>query len=165
MLRLHKGLQLHEFGIHYPLNASSSCHIDLWVAFAIAFRVAKLELNFSPCPVLFWTCACDTKNYSIPLTLFDKTKGIEPYLVELDCVFSISTPPLNADNRFESLKELFLKYVDLTDQQFETILYLFAHLLSATFALQPQASEYKEHCSSHELELLGDIPLFWFEEY
>ncbi|TYI03537.1 hypothetical protein ES332_A11G346100v1 [Gossypium tomentosum] len=120
VLRLHKGLKLHEFGIHYPLDASAGCYIDLWVAFAIAFRVSKLELNFSPCPVSYW--AFDTKNYSIPLTLFDRSKGIEPYLVQLDRVFSIRTPPLNVDNRFECLKELFLKSVELTDQQFETIL-------------------------------------------
>ncbi|XP_017629303.1 putative F-box/FBD/LRR-repeat protein At4g13965 [Gossypium arboreum] len=78
VLRLHKGLKLHEFGIHYPLDASAGCYIDLWVAFAIAFRVSKLELNFLPCPVSYW--AFDTKNYSIPLTLFDRSKGIEPYL-------------------------------------------------------------------------------------
>ncbi|KAB2006246.1 hypothetical protein ERO13_D11G305503v2 [Gossypium hirsutum] len=120
VLRLHKGLKLHEFGIHYPLDASSGCHIDLWVAFAIAFRVSKLELNFSTCPVLYW--AFDTKDYSIPLTLFDRSKGIEPYLVQLDRVLSIRTPLLNVDNRFEGLKELFLKSVELTNQQFETIL-------------------------------------------
>ncbi|KAK5786840.1 hypothetical protein PVK06_041486 [Gossypium arboreum] len=112
VLRLHKGLKLHEFGIHYPLDASAGCYIDLWVAFAIAFRVSKLELNFLPCPVSYW--AFDTKNYSIPLTLFDRSKGIEPYLVQLDRVFSIRTPPLNVDNRFECLKELFLKSVELT---------------------------------------------------
>ncbi|MBA0654613.1 hypothetical protein Goklo_021582, partial [Gossypium klotzschianum] len=120
VLRLHKGLKLHEFGIHYPLDASSGCHIYLWVDFAIAFRVSKLELNFSPCPVSYW--AFDTKNYSIPLTLFDRWKGIEPYLVQLDRVLSIRTPLLNVDNRFECLKELFLKSVELTNQQFETIL-------------------------------------------
>ncbi|MBA0742662.1 hypothetical protein Gogos_015697, partial [Gossypium gossypioides] len=121
VLRLHKGLKLHEFGIHYPLDARSGCHIDLWVAFAIAFRVSKLELNFSPCAVSNW--AFDTKNYSIPLTLFDRSKGnIEPYLVQLDRVLSIRTPLLNVDNRFECLKELFLKSVELTNQQFETIL-------------------------------------------
>ncbi|TYI03534.1 hypothetical protein ES332_A11G345900v1 [Gossypium tomentosum] len=120
VLRSHKALKLHEFGIHYPLDASCGDLIDIWVAFAIAFKVSKLELNFSTNQVPIWVCSF--KNYSFPLDLFDKTKTIEPYLVQLDRVFSVCAPPLNVDNGFECLRELFLKSVDLTDEQFETIL-------------------------------------------
>ncbi|MBA0591265.1 hypothetical protein Gorai_019945, partial [Gossypium raimondii] len=100
--------------------ASRGDLIDIWVAFAIAFKVSKLELNFSTNQVPIWVCSF--KNYSFPLYFFDKTKRIEPYLVQLDRVFSVCTPPLNVDNGFECLRELILKSVDLTDEQFETIL-------------------------------------------
>ncbi|MBA0591266.1 hypothetical protein Gorai_019945, partial [Gossypium raimondii] len=120
VLRSHKAPKLHEFGIHYPLDASRGDLIDIWVAFAIAFKVSKLELNFSTNQVPIWVCSF--KNYSFPLYFFDKTKRIEPYLVQLDRVFSVCTPPLNVDNGFECLRELILKSVDLTDEQFETIL-------------------------------------------
>ncbi|GMI65528.1 hypothetical protein HRI_000222100 [Hibiscus trionum] len=120
LLRARKVRELQEFGIHYPLLESSACHIDLWVAFAIAIGVSKLELNFSPYPYLI-PLSFD-KNYSIPLDLFDKTKGMEPFLVQLEHVFSISTSSLNIQNRFKSLRELVLKFVDLTDEHFETIL-------------------------------------------
>ncbi|KAH1083990.1 hypothetical protein J1N35_023751 [Gossypium stocksii] len=99
VLRSHKALKLHEFGIHYPLDASCGDLIDIWVAFAIAFKVSKLELNFSTNQVPIW-----------------------PYLVQLDRVFSFWAPPLNVDNGFECLRELFLKSVDLTDEHFDTIL-------------------------------------------
>ncbi|MBA0742663.1 hypothetical protein Gogos_015698 [Gossypium gossypioides] len=120
VLRSHKAPKLHEFGIHYPLDASRGDHIDIWVAFAIAFKVSKLELNFSTNQVPIWVCSF--KNYSFPLDLFDKTKRIEPYLVQMDRVFSVCAPPLNVDNGFDCLRELILKSVDLTDEQFETIL-------------------------------------------
>ncbi|KAK8292142.1 hypothetical protein V6Z11_D06G101700, partial [Gossypium hirsutum] len=95
--RFRKGQQLQEFGIHFPLLGSSKGDIDLWVAFAIAIG-----------------------SYSLPLDLFDKTKGLEPYLVQLDCVFSIPTSSLNVQNRFKSLRELRLKFGDVTDEQFDT---------------------------------------------
>ncbi|TYI58215.1 hypothetical protein E1A91_D11G339500v1 [Gossypium mustelinum] len=120
VLRSHKAPKLHEFGIHYPLDASRGDLIDIWVAFAIAFKVSKLELNFSTNQVPIWVCSF--KNYSFPLDFFDKTKRNEPYLVQLDRVFSVCAPPLNVDNGFECLRELILKSVDLTDEQFETIL-------------------------------------------
>ncbi|MBA0561673.1 hypothetical protein Golob_018476 [Gossypium lobatum] len=115
VLRSHKAPKLHEFGIHYPLDASRGDLIDIWVAFAIAFKVSKLELNFSTNQVPIWVCSF--KNYSFPLDFFDKTKRIEPYWVQLDRVFSVCAPPLNVDNGFECLRELFLKSVDLTDEQ------------------------------------------------
>ncbi|TYG47566.1 hypothetical protein ES288_D11G349400v1 [Gossypium darwinii] len=102
VLRSHKAPKLHEFGIHYQLDASRGDLIDIWVAFAIAFKVSKLELNFSTNQVPIW------RN--------------EPYLVQLNRVFSVCAPPLNVDNGFECLRELILKSVDLTDEQFETIL-------------------------------------------
>ncbi|KAK8516791.1 hypothetical protein V6N13_080888 [Hibiscus sabdariffa] len=120
LLRGRKGQELQEFGIHYPLLESSACHIDLWVAFAIAIGVSKLELNFSPYPHLLPISL--NKNYSIPLDLFDKAKGMEPYLVQLEHAFSIPTSSLNVQNRFKSLRELILKFVDLTDEHFEAIL-------------------------------------------
>ncbi|GMJ07184.1 hypothetical protein HRI_004387600 [Hibiscus trionum] len=120
VLRGRKGQELQEFGIHYPLLERSTCHIDLWVAFAIAIGVSKLELNFSPYPYLIPICF--DKNYSIPLDLFDKTKGMEPFLVQLEHVFSIPTSYLKVQDRFKSLRELILKFVDLTDEHFETIL-------------------------------------------
>ncbi|MBA0810560.1 hypothetical protein Gohar_002542 [Gossypium harknessii] len=42
--------------------------------------------------------------------------------IGLDCVFSIPTSSLNVQNRFKSLRELRLKFVDVTDEQFDTIL-------------------------------------------
>ncbi|KAL4311420.1 hypothetical protein GQ457_01G005960 [Hibiscus cannabinus] len=120
VLRGRKGRELQEFGIHYPLLESSACHIDLWVAFAIAINVSKLELNFSPYPYLVPTYS--NENYSIPLEFFDKAKGMEPYLVQLEHALSIPTSSLNVQNRFKSLRELILKCVDLTDEHFEAIL-------------------------------------------
>ncbi|KAK8689196.1 hypothetical protein V6N13_087919 [Hibiscus sabdariffa] len=120
VLKGHKGRELREFGIHYPLLERSACHIDPWVAFAIAIGVSKLELNFSPYP--FPDYIGLDKNYSIPLDLLDKTKGMDSFLVQLDHVFSIPTSSLNVQNRFKSLRELVLKFVDLTNQHFEAIL-------------------------------------------
>ncbi|XP_016675169.1 F-box/FBD/LRR-repeat protein At1g13570 [Gossypium hirsutum] len=86
-----------EVAPHNDDEGSSKGDIDLWVAFAIAIG-----------------------SYSLPLDLFDKTKGLEPYLVQLDCVFSIPTSSLNVQNRFKSLRELRLKFGDVTDEQFDT---------------------------------------------
>ncbi|KAG8491315.1 hypothetical protein CXB51_014469 [Gossypium anomalum] len=80
---------------------------------------ARLELNFS---CYLYPIGSHVKSYSLPLNLFDKTKGLEPYLVQPDCVFSIPTSSLNVQNRFKSLRELLLKFVDVTDDQFDTIL-------------------------------------------
>ncbi|GMI65530.1 hypothetical protein HRI_000222200 [Hibiscus trionum] len=120
VLRGRKGQELLEFCIHYPLLKSSACHIDLWVAFAIAIGVSKLELNFSPFPYLIPISL--NNNYLIPLDLFNKAKGIDPYLVQLEHAFSIPAFCLNVQNRFKSLRELILKFVDLTDEHFEAIL-------------------------------------------
>ncbi|OMO68551.1 F-box/LRR-repeat protein [Corchorus capsularis] len=47
---------------------------------------------------------------------------MEPYLMQLDSVLSIPTSSFNVQNRFKSLRQLVLKFVDLTDELFETIL-------------------------------------------
>ncbi|GMI77278.1 hypothetical protein like AT5G02700 [Hibiscus trionum] len=120
VLRGRKGRELQEFGIHYPLLKSSASHIDLWVAFAIAIGVSKLELNFSPYPCLIPLSL--NKNYLIPLDLFNKAKEMDPYLVQLEHAFFIPTSSLNVQNCFKSLRELILKFVDLTDEHFEAIL-------------------------------------------
>ncbi|VFQ87358.1 unnamed protein product [Cuscuta campestris] len=118
--RFRKGQGLQEFGIHYPLEQSSSCHIDRWVAFAIAVGVSKLELNLSP---YLSNCPRGWKNYSIPHDLFGRTNGMEQLFGQLDrCFLSNPTSSLNVRNGFKYLKELSLKYVDLTDEHFEAIL-------------------------------------------
>ncbi|KAK5787112.1 hypothetical protein PVK06_041764 [Gossypium arboreum] len=68
--------------------------------------------------ILIFGCFCNklfnpyfTKKYSIPLDLFDKKKGVEPYLKQLDYVFFVRTPALNVVNRFE-------------DERFDTILFV-----------------------------------------
>ncbi|KAJ9152341.1 hypothetical protein P3X46_025915 [Hevea brasiliensis] len=114
VLKLYKGSNLHEFSIHYPLLENSSCHIDLWVAFAIATGVSRLELNFSF--DAFW------KNEIIPRRYGDESKGKTYYLLQLDRISSVLVSPLIAKNRLKSFKEIILNCVHTTDSSFETIL-------------------------------------------
>ncbi|OMO78104.1 Leucine-rich repeat 2 [Corchorus olitorius] len=104
----------------FPVNGELQKATSISFAISKIEGVSRLELDLTSRP---FPLSLDVReHYSIPLNLFNKTKGMEPYLMQLHSVLSIPTSCVNVQNGFRSLRELVLKFVDVADELFETIL-------------------------------------------
>ncbi|KAL2898120.1 hypothetical protein RDABS01_039902 [Bienertia sinuspersici] len=112
VLELFKGSKVHKFRIVYPLSKPSRSHVNGWISFAFRMGVSELELNFR-----FFASLGGPDSYYFPAHVFGKEEMMNP-----QCASSL-TASLNFEKRFDCLKDLCLRSVNLSGKVFEVILF------------------------------------------
>nr|XP_043610226.1 FBD-associated F-box protein At5g22730-like [Erigeron canadensis] len=113
--RQHKGPTIDEFKICFDLDKSSKSAIDKWVEFALSKRAQKIELDLLENGEMLRQ---PPRNYVFPIKVFDRS-GLTAKRQSLRIPKSVCGTEMG----IKSLKALFLKCVNVSEEAFSTLLF------------------------------------------